>query len=153
MSHLADVPGMDPALLGIEVGTMITGRSLMPEGHPIERVDIVTERQQPAGAILATEDPAVIRQWAVRHGAEPATGEASASGPATVNVQDGDAGIRFNFPAAGRFRPITWDEWFRNFHDHNLVFIYEGQAPDNAPSARYRLIPKDRLEESTGGLL
>jgi hypothetical protein len=132
----------------------MTNRSLIPEEHPpIERVDIATERQHQAGAILATEDPALIRQWAARNSAEPATGEASASGPATVNVQDGDAGIRFNFPAASRFRPITWDEWFRNFHDYNLVFVYEGEAPGSTSSARYRLIPRDRLEESSGGLL
>jgi hypothetical protein len=38
---------------------------------------------------IATRDRDVIRQWAARHHAEPGTGEATASGPATVHVQDG----------------------------------------------------------------
>ena len=68
--------------------------SLLPDTTPIPRVDIHNAGQQPAGSIVATDDPELIRDWARRHSAEPATGEATASGPATVNVQDGDAGIR-----------------------------------------------------------
>jgi hypothetical protein len=88
--------------------------------------DLRTERK------LATRDKDVIRQWAARHRAEPATGEATASGPATIHVNDGGAGIRFNFPAAARFRPITWDEWFDNFDRHALVFVYEESVAERA---------------------
>ena len=59
---------------------------------------------------IATRDHDQIRQWAARHQAEPATGEATASGPATIDVQDGAAGVRFNFPGFGKFRPISEDE-------------------------------------------
>ena len=121
-------------------------RSLMPEDAPIARVDITTEKEHQPGDVVFTDDPALIRQWAARHAAEPATGEATPSGPATVTVTDGDAGIRFNFPAAGRFRPISWEEWFRNFHDHELLFVYEADTP-GAMSARYRLVKRDRLEK------
>lgn len=38
---------------------------------------------------VATREHALIREWAARHGAEPATGEATPSGPATINVKDG----------------------------------------------------------------
>jgi hypothetical protein len=87
-------------------------------------------RQVPA---LATRDRDVIRQWAARRQAEPATGEATASGPATtVRVCDDGAGIRFNFPGAGRFRPITWDEWFENFDRYHLTFVYEEEIADRA---------------------
>lgn len=81
---------------------------------------------------LATRDKGVIRQWASRHRAEPATGEATASGPATIHVNDGGAGIRFNFPAAARFRPISWDEWFDNFDRYRLVFVYDENVADRA---------------------
>jgi DUF2934 family protein len=81
---------------------------------------------------LATKDKEVIRQWAARHRAEPATGEATASGPATVDVNDGGAGIRFNFPASGRFRPISWEEWFDNFDRNRLIFVYEENVADRA---------------------
>jgi hypothetical protein len=81
---------------------------------------------------IVTRDHEVIRRWAVRHRAEPATGEATASGPATVDLRDGGAGIRFNFPAAGRFRPISWEEWFEHFDRHQLSFVYEEEIADRA---------------------
>lgn len=81
---------------------------------------------------LATKDQDVIRGWAERHRAEPATGEATASGPSTIHVTDGGAGIRFNFPGLARFRPITWDEWFENFDRHQLTFVFEEQVADRA---------------------
>jgi hypothetical protein len=77
-----------------------------------------------------TRDHTIIRQWATLRQAEPATGEATASGPATVEVNEGGAGIRFNFPAAARFRPITWEEWFENFERHRLTFVYEEPLTD-----------------------
>ena len=88
--------------------------------------DLKTERR------FVTRDKQVIRGWAQRHRAEPATGEATPSGPATVVVNDGGAGIRFNFPAAARFRPISWDEWFENFDRHRLVFVYDEDVADRA---------------------
>ena len=81
---------------------------------------------------IATRDHAVICQWAARHHAEPATGEATTSGPATVDVRDGSVGIRFNFPGFARFRPIGWDEWFEHFDRHGLTFVYEIEVPDRA---------------------
>lgn len=125
----------------------MTGHSLLPDRHPVLRVDLRSEPQQQPGSVVATEDQALIRQWAKKHSAEPATGEATASGPATVEVQDGGAGIRFNFPAAGRFREISWDEWFDNFTRYNLMFVYQTDTPDAAPSASYQLVPKDQLPE------
>ena len=81
---------------------------------------------------LATRDHDIIRAWAARHSAEPATGEATTSGPATVDVNDGGVGIRFNFPGVGRFRPISWEEWFEHFDGNHLVFIYEEEVADRA---------------------
>jgi hypothetical protein len=119
---------------------------LVPDNHPPVGVDVNTEKQQPPGAVLATRDHALIRAWAARHGAVPATGEASGSGPATVQVKDGDAGIRFNFPALARFRPIAWEEWFDNFSKYDLVFVYQADQPGMRSGGRYRLVPKRDLE-------
>src|SRR4051812_45733944 len=82
--------------------------------------------------VLATRDHHLICQWAERHGAEPATGEATPSGPATLAVNDGGAGIRFNFPGHARFRPISWAEWFDNFERHGLTFLFEEEVADRA---------------------
>lgn len=119
--------------------------SLLPDTPPVRRVDSHNESAQPAGAIVATDDRELIRAWASRHNAEPATGEATASGPATIDVRDGGAGIRFNFPAAARFRPISWDEWFQNFDQYALLFVYEREAA-GVPSPRYRLVPRSAIE-------
>ena len=63
-------------------------------------------------------------------------------------MNDTGAGIRFNFPGFAPFRAISWNEWFRNFEEYDLVFVYEEQHDDGnhtaatgrtAP-ARYRLI-------------
>src|SRR6478735_2231497 len=116
-------------------------RPLLTDPEPVHRVNRHTIAGQPPGAIVATDDEALIREWASRHAAAPATGEATASGPATVIVKDGDAGVRFNFPANARFRAIAWEEWFDNFHRHNLLFVYEL----GDPSGTYRLVPKTRL--------
>jgi hypothetical protein len=126
----------------------MASRSLLPEEEePIHRVDVQSEKEQQPGTVLATDDRELIREWGARHGAEPATGEATQSGPATIDVQDGGTGIRFNFPGAAPFRPITWDEWFRNFTRHGLMFVYERDVPGETPSARYRLVPKEKLRQ------
>jgi hypothetical protein len=124
----------------------MTSRSLLPENEPIRRVDVHSS-EEPAVAVLATNDHELIRQWAARHKAEPATGEATTSGPATVDVRDGGTGIRFNFPAAARFRPISWDEWFQNFERYDLMFVYDRHVEGQTPSARYRLVPRATLDE------
>ena len=81
---------------------------------------------------MATRDHDVVRAWAARHGAEPATGEATSSGPATVSVNDGGVGIRFNFPGVGRFRPISWEEWLEHFDRNRLTFVYQEEVADRA---------------------
>jgi catechol 2,3-dioxygenase-like lactoylglutathione lyase family enzyme len=81
---------------------------------------------------VTTRDHAVIKQWADRHRAVPATGEATPSGPATVSVTDGGTGLRFNFPGVARFRPISWEEWLAHFDAHGLTFVYEEAVADRA---------------------
>ena len=106
------------------------------------------EELQESGTVVATRDHALIRAWARQHSAEPATGEGTSTGPATVDVNDGGARVRFNFPAAAAFRPITWDEWFDLFTRDDLVFVYEPESSGDAAgaygrraSAFYRLLP------------
>jgi hypothetical protein len=97
----------------------------------------------PDGTIV-TRDHAVIRQWAIVRQAEPATGAASKSGPPTVDVNDGGSGVRFNFPGAAPFRPIGWDEWFENFDNNQLVFVYEEPLTDPLKSM-YRIEKRDAV--------
>jgi hypothetical protein len=89
--------------------------------------------------MVATRDPQLIREWAARRDAEPATGQATRSGPAIINIQDGGAGIRFNFPGAARFRPISWEEWFEHFDAHHLVFVHPDEPREQIASRAFQL--------------
>lgn len=120
-------------------------RSVLPGAETIRRVTRRRSTKPLLDGTVATDDQDVIREWAARQGAEPATGEATSSGPATIHVHDGGAGIRFNFPAAAQYRPLTWDEWFENFTRHDLMFVFEGERPGRPPSAWYRLVPRQKL--------
>ncbi|WP_291989784.1 hypothetical protein [Luteitalea sp.] len=106
--------------------------------HPLAPVDSGVESS--AGGpvpLVGTRDPRLVRAWASHHGAEPATGEATASGPATVSVNDLGSGLRFNFPGASRFRDVTWDEWLAHFETAQLVFVFERTASaDDTSSPR-----------------
>jgi len=101
-----------------------------------------------AGKTFVTSDHEVIQQWAEHRQALPATGERTESGPATVNVNDSGAGIRFNFPGAALFRQIAWNEWFENFDGHDLVFVYEEHMADGNVSTRYRLVKSEEIERN-----
>jgi hypothetical protein len=92
--------------------------------------------------LVFTRDHEAIKRWASERQASPATGEATGSGPATVSVKDGGAGVRFNFPAAGMFRPISWEEWFANFDSHGCAFVFENTS-NKPPSNRYRIVKAD----------
>jgi hypothetical protein len=101
----------------------------------------------PSATILATRDHLLIREWAQLFDAEPATGEATASGPSLpMKVADGGAGLRFNFPGMGRFRPISWSEWFDHFNEHDLTFVFENPEGRRPPRARYRLMRTEDLK-------
>ena len=125
---------------------MTSDNSLLPESS--SRIPEVKAGSPDLGApVLSTRDHLVIRQWAEQRQAEPATGEATRSGPATVNVVDGGAGVRFNFPGYGPFRSISWEEWFANFDQYQLAFVYEDAADEGAAlSYRYRIISASDLE-------
>lgn len=93
-----------------------------------------------------TRDHDLIKKWAVERQATPATGEATGSGPATFNVNDGGAGIRFNFPGAGLFRPISWEEWLSNFDDHGCAFVYDTN-PSRPLSNGYRIVKAEEWKD------
>ena len=96
-------------------------------------------KDPPGVRTRSTRDHDTIRGWAAMHHAEPATGEATASGPATTDVKDGGAGVRFNFPGFAPFRPIAWDEWLAHFDQHQLLFVYEEQDPDQIARRAHEL--------------
>jgi len=128
-----------------------------PARHPQPPPDLPPQQEGAQTAhLIGTRDPGLIRAWADHHGAQPATGEETASGPATLAVNDQGTGLRFNFPAASRFRPLSWEEWLAHFEEADLVFVFEVQSSDPRSaesrfgSAYYRLVAR---EDWPGGAL
>ena len=121
-----------------------------PTRHPQPPPDLLPEQESPGSVhLIGTRDPALVRAWADYHSATPATGEQTASGPGTLHVNDLGSGLRFNFPAAARFRDLTWEEWVAHFDEADLVFVFEVHSADPRSdasrfgSAFYRLVPRD----------
>lgn len=118
---------------------------LVPEKH---HIPIVTRENllSSNATVVSTRDHQVIREWARRNEAEPATGEASESGAATtMRVEDQGTGLRFNFPGMSRFRAISWAEWFDHFNRFDLTFVFDNAKPNEPPSARYRIVSTEDL--------
>ena len=82
---------------------MTVHRQLLPENGRIQRVNVADEVVNASSDVVFTREHDVIRQWAEARHAEPATGEATPSGPPTVHVNDGGAGIRLIFRERRRF--------------------------------------------------
>ena len=114
----------------------------------VESAPPVTAPPPPGVRMQRTNDHHVVRRWATEPSAEPATGEASESGPSTVVVNDGGAGIRFNFPGFAPFRPITWEEWLGHFDRHHLLFVFEEQDPAQVATRAYE---RSRLHDGIAG--
>jgi hypothetical protein len=89
------------------------------------------------GQTLATRSPDVIRDWAERRDATPATATRGKDGEART--------LRFDFQGGGgngrssRLEQISWDEWLRVFEDRKLVFLYQERRRDGSDSNFFRL--------------
>jgi hypothetical protein len=118
---------------------MASDRQPPPEQPRTRALKPIESPFRGASRVVFTRDHDVIRRWAAERQAEPATGQASSSGPATARVNDGGAGIRFNFPGIGAFRPISWDEWLANFDQHACAFVFDDDAV-RPLSSRYRIV-------------
>jgi hypothetical protein len=121
---------------------------LLPPRVDVERV--TSENASSAAApALATRDHTIIQCWAREHQAQPATGEATSSGPSSPrHVVDAGSGLRFNFPGVAAFRSIAWEEWLAHFDRHELLFVYDNDsAQDGAMSNRYRVVKASEWDD------
>ncbi|GAB3232310.1 hypothetical protein GCM10027447_28010 [Glycomyces halotolerans] len=103
--------------------------------------EITSPDQEPDhdGQTLVTTNHDVIRRWAERREAEPATV------PGTEH--DGRPGVlRFDFPGYGGedLRQLDWDSWFQTFDERGLNFIYQERQKDGSQSNFFQLENPDR---------
>jgi hypothetical protein len=114
---------------------------------PQTRIKDVGSAQPNSHEVVFTRDHEVIKRWAAARRAEPATGEATASGPASAStIRDGGAGVRFNFPGVAPFRPISWDEWLANFDDHECAFVFDNDS-SSPLNSRYRIVKAEEWKD------
>ena len=126
---------------------MHSNGDLLPQPPRIQRIDSPDATPAHSGEVLFTRKHDVIKRWAAAHQAEPATGEATISGPASSAVlRDGGAGVRFNFPGLAPFRPISWEEWLANFDQHRCAFVFDNES-STPQNNRYRIVKADEWEE------
>ena len=126
---------------------MTVHRQLLPQNERIQRVNFADYVVNASTDVVFTRAHDFIRQWADTRHAEPATGEATRSGPQTVHVNDGGAGIRFNFPGAAAFRPISWEEWFENFDQHHCAFVCDNDRSMRISNS-YRIVNADEWKSA-----
>ncbi len=90
-----------------------------------------------------TTDHDEIRRWAEERGAHPAEVERT--------EREGETGmIRLDFPGysgAGSLKPISWDEWFEKFDQHNLALLVQDRTGRGQKSNFNKLVKRETAGE------
>ena len=76
-----------------------------------------------------TTDHEEIRQWVEERGGHPAVVRGTAGRARGI--------LRIDFPGyigSETLEEISWDEFFRNFEESKLAFLYQEQTADGRPS-------------------
>lgn len=82
-----------------------------------------------------TTDHDKIKEWVSSHDGVPTVIEDTESG-------DGQGVLRIHFPNASsddNFKEISWDEFFKQFEDNDLAFLYQ----DSDDSTFHKFVSRD----------
>ncbi len=79
-----------------------------------------------------TIDHEEIKLWVESHGGHPAA----------LRMLDGDVGVvRFDYkPYLGAQHPLSWTEFFQQFENRNLAFLYDDEAPPGLEESAAKLV-------------
>jgi hypothetical protein len=97
-----------------------TGKATSDSLKYAQEIRSASDRPERAGRSLVTTDHEVIRRWAQKRRAVPATVSGTEHG--------GHLGVlRFDFPgySGDRLTEVSWDDWFEAFDKRRLNFIYQ----------------------------
>lgn len=92
-----------------------------------------------------TTDHEEIKQWVESRGGHPASVKRTMAG--------GPGIIRIDFPGySGResLEPISWDDFFHQFDERHLAFLYQDKTASGRPSRFNKIISEDTAEEAAG---
>jgi hypothetical protein len=123
---------------GPDGGHLRTGEETSRSLKYSQEVTSPDDEPERPGRSLATTSHEVIRQWAEKRSAKPATVEGTEHG-------DHLGVLRFDFgePTDG-LREVSWDEWFATFDARRLNFLYQEERKDGRQSNFFRLESPDR---------
>ena len=113
------------------------GDRLSKTTHRAKWTHEAAESPDRKGQTLATRSHDVIRSWAERRKAVPATATRGPDGAPRV--------LRFDFMGdrgngrSGSLEHIEWDEWFGVFDRRDLVFLYQETLRNGNTSNFFRL--------------
>ena len=99
-----------------------------------QEIRSVRDKPDSPGRALVTTSHDVIRDWAERREAVPASVPGS--------EHQGHRGVlRLDFPGYGGsgLERISWDEWFAAFDARELNFLFQEQRTDGSPSNFFQL--------------
>lgn len=85
-----------------------------------------------------TTDHEEIKHWVEERGGKPATVKGTGDG--------GEPGLlRIDFPGYGgdELDPISWDDFFKNFDNKRLAFVYQDEMKSGKPSNFFKLVIKE----------
>lgn len=89
-----------------------------------------------------TTDHEVIRKWVESRGGRPASVK-------KTHEKDEPGIIRIDFPGfsgAGSLEPITWKEFFEQFDDRKLAFLYQEKTASGEVSRFNKLISRESAD-------
>lgn len=87
------------------------------------------------GESKTTKDHEVIRRWAEARGGKPARVKGTG--------KDDGGLLRINFPGfsgESTLEEISWDDFFQEFDDKGLTFLYQEQTNDGQESRFFKFI-------------
>ena len=92
-----------------------------------------------ASKSTTTTDHDEIRRWVEEHDGKPAAVRGTGRG--------GDKGVlRIDFPGGtgeDQLEHVSWDEWFREFEDNHLAFLYQQEKASGEDSTFFKLVARD----------
>ena len=92
-----------------------------------------------------TQDHAEIRRWCEARGGKPSHVKG------TGNSKDVGL-LRIDFPGysgEGTLEPISWDDFFREFDERGLAFVYQEKTAEGKQSNFNKLVRADTPHEKT----
>lgn len=87
-----------------------------------------------------THDHSKIKKWAEEKGGVPAVVKETSS-------SDSEGVLRIHFPnnsdSKSELEEISWEDFFKNFEDNNLDFLYQDKNSDGDNSTFHKFVKRD----------